>query len=81
MRRREPFSLRLTGANMLDSAYLRDAARLVQSPISVKAMPDGSFTITQKVAGLIWECSDTDTARAIYTQVRRNYLALFRTQD
>lgn len=38
---------------MFASTYLRDAARLVQSPLSVKAMPDGSFEITQKVAGLL----------------------------
>jgi len=63
------------------STYIRDAARLVQSPLSVRAMPDGSFEITQKVAGLAWECSDAETARAIYKQVRRNYLAMFRTQD
>lgn len=63
---------------MLASTYLRDAARLVQSPISVRAMPDGSFEITQKVAGLIWECSDATIARGIYKEVRRNYLALFR---
>lgn len=53
---------------MLDSTYLRDAARLVQSPLSVKAMPDGSFEITQKIA---------ETARTIYKQVRRNYLVMF----
>lgn len=63
---------------MLTSTYLRDASRLVQSPLSVKALPDGSFEITQKIAGLRWECSDAETARAIYKEVRRNYLALFR---
>lgn len=63
---------------MIASTYLRDAARLVQSPLSVRAMPDGSFEITQKVAELMWECSDAETARAIYKEVRRNYLAMFR---
>lgn len=63
---------------MLASTYLRDAARLVQSPLSVKAMPDGSFEITQKAAGLVWKCSDAETVRGIYKEVRRNYLAMFR---
>ncbi len=63
---------------MLTSPYLHDAARLAQSPLVVRAMPDGSFEITQKIAGLIWECSDAETARAIYKEVRRNYLAMFR---
>ena len=64
------------------STYLRDAARMVKSPLTVRCSPDGRwFRIMDAPAALVWYRGDAESALATYKELRRNYLALFRTQD